>query len=147
MQLLVLQVDEKKRILMKLGEIGKYIEELEEILPTEEDYNHNLTIRRACEKTIELALEALISIISLIVARERLGFPEDEDNLITLLQKKQLLSTKMCITLKAMKGFRNILVHKYGEIDNEQAYEFLSNNLEDFNLFEREVKKYLGTKK
>ena len=139
----VKQVDEKKRILMKLEEMNKYLIELENILPTEDEYIHSLTERRASEKTIELAIEAVIAIISIIVAKERLGFPEDEDSLINLLEQKKIFSSKLCHTLRGMKGFRNVLVHKYGEIDDELAYEFLSNQLSDFEAFEKEVRKYL----
>ncbi|MBS3137704.1 DUF86 domain-containing protein [Candidatus Woesearchaeota archaeon] len=136
-------MDEKKRILMKLEEMNKYLIELENILPTEDEYIHSLTERRASEKTIELAIEAVIAIISIIVAKERLGFPEDEDSLINLLEQKKIFSSKLCQTLRGMKGFRNVLVHKYGEIDDELAYEFLSNQLSDFEAFEKEVRKYL----
>ena len=115
-------MDEKKRILMKLEEMNKYLIELENILPTEDEYIHSLTERRASEKTIELAIEAVIAIISIIVAKERLGFPEDEDSLINLLEQKKIFSSKLCQTLRGMKGFRNVLVHKYGEIDDELAY-------------------------
>ena len=37
-----------------------------------------------------------------------------------------------------MKGFRNILVHKYGEVDDEISYENLE-KLSDFDLFKEEV--------
>ena len=33
-----------------------------------------------------------------------------------------------------MKGFRNILVHKYGEIDDRKAYQDIKNGLEDFSI-------------
>lgn len=38
-----------------------------------------------------------------------------------------------------MKGFRNILVHKYGEVDDDLVYENLSDRLGDFELFIKEV--------
>lgn len=113
--------------------MNRYVDELEEILPDEEDYLHNLTIRRACEKTIEL--ETAIDIISILIARGKLGFPEAEE--------KKILSKAISEKIKGMKGFRNILVHKYGKVNNEQAYEFLSSHLSDFHEFEKEVRKYL----
>jgi len=43
------------RILVKLDEMDRYLRELGEILPEEDEYHRDLIKRRACEKTIELA--------------------------------------------------------------------------------------------
>ncbi|MBA7625277.1 hypothetical protein ES703_32704 [subsurface metagenome] len=48
--------------------------------------------------------------------------------------------------IKDMKGFRNILVHRYGKKDDKLVYTFLTQNLGDFAEFENQVKKYLGVK-
>ena len=42
-----------------------------------------------------------------------------------------------------MKGFRNILVHRYGEIDDDIAYEEIKNGLKDFEEFEKEIESFL----
>ena len=46
--------------------------------------------------------------------------------------------------LSKMKGFRNILVHKYGIVDNELVFEFLSNELDDFEKFKQEILKKIS---
>jgi uncharacterized protein YutE (UPF0331/DUF86 family) len=38
-----------------------------------------------------------------------------------------------------MKGFRNILVHEYGHVDDMIVYEILQNNLNDFEEFKQEI--------
>ena len=45
--------------------------------------------------------------------------------------------------IKEMKSFRNILVHRYGEIEDEIAYEEIKNGLEDFEKFEKEIEEFL----
>lgn len=137
----------KKRIMKKLDEIQRYREELEGILPSEEEYNANLTTRRACEKTMELMIECVLDVISMIISSEKLGLPEDEDNLIELLVRKKFISQKLAIIVKGMKGFQNILVHKYGEVKNEVAYEYMSSQLKDFDAFEKEIELYLQARK
>lgn len=42
-----------------------------------------------------------------------------------------------------MKGFHNILVHRYGKIDDELAFEMLKNNLDDFYVFLETIGKYI----
>ena len=133
----------KEKIIEKLHAMNLYLDELSELVPEEEEDYGRLQIRRACEKTIELAIEQVIDIISLIVSYRKIGIPHSEDDLITLLQKKKVLSTTLAMKIKEMKGFRNILVHKYGEIDYQQAYHFLTTELDDFTLFEKEIKKFL----
>ena len=43
-----------------------------------------------------------------------------------------------------MKGFRNILVHKYENINDELVFEFLKENLEDFDKFKEEILKFIN---
>lgn len=123
--------------------MDNYLQELEDMLPEEEEYYQNLKTRRACEKTIELAIEQVIDIASMIVSQKKLGIPHSEDDIITTLEKKKVLSQKLVKRIKEMKGFRNILVHKYGEVDDERTYHFLTAELDDFTLFEKEIKLFL----
>jgi uncharacterized protein YutE (UPF0331/DUF86 family) len=38
-----------------------------------------------------------------------------------------------------MKGFRKILVHEYGGVDDRIVYEVLQNSMDDFERFKREI--------
>jgi len=40
-----------------------------------------------------------------------------------------------------MTRFRNLLVHVYAKVDDSRVYEFLLEDLEDFDLFAREIAK------
>ncbi len=42
-----------------------------------------------------------------------------------------------------MNGFRNILVHRYGHVDDEIVYRIFSIRLNDFYDFEKQVDRYL----
>jgi uncharacterized protein YutE (UPF0331/DUF86 family) len=137
-------MDPNEKILIKLREMNNYLKELEDILPeTKKKYLQDITIRRACEKTIELAIECVIDIISIIVSHYTLGIPQSEDDLIAIVEKNNILDKQLSQKIKEMKGFRNILVHKYGEVDDEKSFRFLTEELGDFALFEREIKAYV----
>ena len=41
-----------------------------------------------------------------------------------------------------MKGFRNILAHRYGKINDEQAYEDVKDGLKDFELIINEIEEF-----
>lgn len=142
-----LQKSEKERILKKLDDIHTYLNELEEILPEEEEYTSNLVKKRACEKTIELAIESLIDICFMVITSEKLGVVEDEEHIFNILATKKVLTSQLATRLKSMKGFRNILVHRYGDVNDELTYNFLTNNLRDFSDFEQQLLKYIGNGK
>ena len=42
-----------------------------------------------------------------------------------------------------MKSFRNILVHKYGEIDDKKAFENIKEGIKDFELIVSEIEDFL----
>ncbi|MBS3124494.1 DUF86 domain-containing protein [Candidatus Woesearchaeota archaeon] len=132
------------RVLIKLDSMNTYLNELEEMLPqNEDDFLSNLTIRRACQKTIENAIEEVIDILSILVSSLKLGLPESEDDIVHIAEKNKIIDKETALKVKNMKGFRNILVHKYGEIDDSQTYEFLSHEIDDFQNFETAINSYL----
>lgn len=125
----------------------RYVKELRGMLPEEDEYLQDLVRRRACEKTVESAIESLIDVSAMIVSIEQLGLPADEKSIFDMLVKKTILSKEVAEKLKDMKGFRNILIHRYADVDDEQVHHYLTACLNDFDEFEKEVKTYMKRKK
>jgi len=125
----------------------KYVEELQSMLPDQEEYQQDLIRRRACEKTIEVAIESLIDVCAMIVSAQQFGLPENEENIFDMLIEKKILSSKFGEKLKDMKGFRNILIHRYGHVDDEMVYHNLSGCMNDFYEFENYIILYLQKQK
>ena len=46
-----------------------------------------------------------------------------------------------------MRGFRNILVHRYGDINDEISYNNIKNGLKDFDAFIDEIETFLKKNK
>jgi uncharacterized protein YutE (UPF0331/DUF86 family) len=135
------------RILLKLDEMIKYVEELKSMLPDQEEYQQDLIKRRACEKTIEVAIESLIDVSAMIVSVQQFGLPENEENIFDMLIEKKVLSGKFGEKLKDMKGFRNILIHRYGHVDDEMVYHNLRSCINDSYDFRTAVDLYLQKQK
>lgn len=138
--------EQRKRILAKLDDMVRYVEELEMMLPSEEDYLLDLVRRRACEKTVEAAIETLVDVAAMIVSAEKLGLPPDEESIFDLLGKKKILDKELCKNAKMMKGFRNVLIHRYAETNNELVYSNLKEHITDFHDFEKQIKTFLRKK-
>lgn len=135
---------DKEKVLKKLDEMNRYLSELDKILPTTKStYLADLTAKRACEKTIELAIECVIDIGSIIISSLNLGIPNDEEDIFDILERNKLLSKRMRSNLDNMKGFRNILVHRYGVVNDVMTYKYLKGNLVDFEEYEKEIRKML----
>jgi len=138
-----LEKSDRVRILTKLDEMMKYVEELQSMLPDQVEYEHDLIKRRACEKTIEVAIDSLIDVSAMIVSAQQFGLPKNEETIFDMLIEKKVISSKLGEKLKDMKGFRNILIHRYGQVDDEMVYHNLSSCMNDFFEFENNIKIYL----
>lgn len=134
---------DRERILGKVAELEGYLTELRAIAPKSFDEFRQIEKKRACERLLQIAVEAAIDICHLFVTGLRLGLPAEEDDIFEKLERAGLISTSLKETLKEMKGFRNILVHEYGEVDEEIVYEAVKARMNDFNLFKQEILKAL----
>jgi len=131
------------RIFSKLDEMIGYIKELKEMLPDKEEYLQHLIKRRACEKTIEVAIESLIDVSAMIVSAEKFGLPASEEGIFDILAGKMVISRKFGEKLKNLKGFRNVLIHRYPHIADDMVYYYLTNYLDDFYMFKSTIESYL----
>lgn len=130
---------DRERLLTKIDVLDTYLKELREILPVSFEEYKRIEKRRACERLLQVAIECAIDICGLIVIGLRLGLPAEEDDLFDKLEQAGIITSSRKESLKKMKGFRNILVHEYGHVDDSIVYEILQNNLNDFESFKQEI--------
>ncbi|MFH1802866.1 MAG: DUF86 domain-containing protein [archaeon] len=140
---------------LRIGDIEKH---LSDIIDTLEVIANNMPsdfhefkniglVKDGLYKKVEFVIESIIDICNIINSDLRLGVPEVEDNIIDNLGRKKIFDEKVVELIKEMKGFRNILVHKYGEIDDSKAYESIKDGLKDFEIIIKEVEKFLAGRK
>ena len=135
---------DQEKILSKFEELELYLEELEQIKPNNfKEYESSIEKKRSCERLLQISIESVLDICNILVTKLRIGIPSDEDDLFEKLGNKKVISKKMIKILKEMKGFRNILVHRYGKIEDERVFEILSEKLGDFDKFREEIADFL----
>lgn len=88
-------------------------------------------------------IEAIIDISNHIIARKGLGVPRTFSDAFEILNKAGLISKEESEIYKRMARFRNRLVHFYHEVDENEVYIILKNNLEDIRSFVNFVEKIL----
>ena len=134
----------KEIIRTKIKEIEESIELVGENLPdTFEVFSSMGLIKDGIYKRIEFAIENVFDICAIINTDLELGIPGDDEEIVENLVKNTILSEEMREKLKLMKGFRNIVVHRYGKIDDNLAFEILKKNIRDFYDFIRRVEEIL----
>jgi uncharacterized protein YutE (UPF0331/DUF86 family) len=136
-------VVDRERVLAKLDELDGYLRELRAVAPVR--YQEYLAVekRRACERLLQVSVEAVIDTCAVLVTGLRLGLPGEEDDLFAKLGQRGVVSAAMAETLRRMKGLRNLLVHEYGRINDQLVFETLQNRLGDFDGFKAEVLAFL----
>ncbi len=92
-------------------------------------------------KKLEFCIESVFDICAIINTDLQLGIPESDETIIDNLIKNKIIKKDMGETLKSMKGFRNILVHRYGRINDEIAYTIIKEHLQDFYTFIETIEK------
>lgn len=134
----------KELIRTKVKEIEESIGLVEEHLPgTFDEFASMGLIKDGIYKRVEFAVENVFDICAIINTDLVLGVPSDDEEIIENLVKSEILSEEMRAKLKAMRGFRNIVVHKYGKIDDKLAFTLLKENLLDFYAFIKRVEAFL----
>lgn len=130
---------DRDRILAKIDELDGYLGELRQVAPATFRAYQAIEKKRACERLLQIAIEAVIDICGLLVAGLRLGLPAEEDDLFERLAAASILSNEVIAKLRSMRGLRNILVHEYGRVDDRIVFDVIRNELGDFDAFREAV--------
>lgn len=106
-------------------------------------YGQDKIIRRFIERTLHVAIEAMIDSAQHLISDEKWREPESYRDSFVVLAENNAISRDNLDRYEKMAVFRNLLVHYYGKIDNEIVFGILKKNLEDFELFVSEIAEFL----
>lgn len=138
--------DIEARILDK----AEYVEEALTILAEKqsidrETYQSSREQRAIVEREFQTAIEACIDIAGLLLRALDVPMPETYAQRFPLLEEHDILSPETSERMRKAAGFRNILVHRYGDaIENETVYEHLQTELEWLVRYLRETRDLLN---
>jgi len=131
----------------KMTEIMESIGLVRENLPDSfEDFSRLGLVKDGIYKRTEFAIENVFDICAIINADLLLEMPENDYRIVENLAKRDILTQEMAEKIRKMRGFRNIMVHRYGRIEDEIAYSLLRNSLDDFGQFIDLIERFLETR-
>jgi len=137
----------KLEIETKLRELKKYAQLLRDYQKhSKKELKTDMTVRGAVERYMQLAIEIVIEIGEMIIAEKCFKKPETYREVIEILGKNNVLRHTFAKKLAPAAGFRNILIHRYGKLDLNELYRHLQEDVNDFDIFIRQISKYLSKK-
>lgn len=129
---------------IKMREITEGVSLVQEHLPkTAKEFGNLGLIKDGIYKRIEFAVENVFDICAIINTDLALGVPGEDDDILEHLVNNDIISKALHRKIQGMKGFRNIVVHRYGTIDDALAFQLLKENIGDFFEFVTEIEKLL----
>jgi uncharacterized protein YutE (UPF0331/DUF86 family) len=139
-----------KRIKEHLKHLNRYVLHLSDAQQLSRDEFLGDEIRQASvERFLQLAIESCLNIgnrlLSLHQFKKPIKTPESYADIFTQLHPLGVIDSEFTDRLVRMAKFRNRLVHMYWEIDREDLYRILQEDVDDFKKFQKAVVDYLNT--
>jgi len=132
----------------KLNRLKEQIIKLEEVkkeIKTVNDLKKDFRKEALIERLFQIALEMVLDIGRMIISIENLPRPEQNDEIFKILADGKIISQNFAKKAFGMGRFRNILVHGYMVIKEEQVFENLK-KLDLFKIFVKFIGEYLAKK-
>jgi uncharacterized protein YutE (UPF0331/DUF86 family)/predicted nucleotidyltransferase len=129
----------------RIGEALACIKVLEEEILNRkiEDILASEVMRRAMERCIHVAIEAMLDICRHIVSVKKLGLPSKYDDLVKLVENGKYLPKNIADKLRDYVRLRNILIHRYAKIDHAELYEEIQQLARTVRKFAKHVHKLI----
>ena len=128
----------------KITEIEESIDMVNKNLPDQiEEFVTLGIVKDGIYKRLEYAIENVFDICHVINADLSLGIPSSEEDVIQNLRNRGIIDSDISDKLMDMRRFRNIVVHRYGKIDDKIAFSLLKYELDDFERFNERIRTFL----
>lgn len=96
------------------------------------------------EHTLQTAIQGAIDVAALIAGERKLGEPDATRSLFRLLAQDGWIAPDQVDVWRKIIGFRNIVVHRYLDVDPAIVRAVLESNLQDLSAFVRSIRDRLA---
>ena len=109
----------------------------------ESDYRNRLAAKHGLQECIEACLDIANHVISAMNYRK----PEDYKDMFRVLFENRVMGRGLLERLTDMAKFRNLLVHRYEDIETKRLFLILKADLGDIRGFVKQILKFLEKKR
>ncbi len=136
---------DKNIILRKISELDMYQMQIEEFaLTTLQEYTSDWKVQRIIERTLQMMIETCADIAHHIISDKAMRSPMSYADTFKVLHENHIIDAELFPAMDNMAKFRNIVVHRYENVDAEIILIILKKHLGDFVLFRNSILKYLS---
>lgn len=140
-------MDEKEKIARKIASMRKYVDFLRSCQPLpREKLAIDYALKSAIERNFQLVIESSLDIAEILISAGNMEKPEDYRSTILILGKHGIIPPDFAERFAKAAGLRNILVHIYEDVDVDKLYDYLQDNLADFDEYVKYIAGYIGKK-
>ena len=120
----------RERIKDKIEDLERSLVELEEVVPdTLEKYLEKRKTQLICERLFEIITEGFIDLAFIFIKEKKLEMPADDEGAFNKLIDEEIIPEELGRKLQDARRMRNIIAHKYGEINNELVFNAIKNDI------------------
>lgn len=130
---------------LRIDVIERNLTEINEI--TSEGYDSFKASYRdelAAKQALLESIEACIDISNYIIATQGFRRPTDYKDIFLVMGEQGILDKTLSGKLQEMAKFRNVLVHRYINIETERIFNLMENEIDDFKEFIKQILDYLN---
>lgn len=88
-------------------------------------------------------VEACIDVANYVISVKGFTRAESYSEMFATLGRERVLEVGLAESLQEMAKFRDLLVHRYAEVDNTRVLKIVKHNLNDVREFERQIQKLI----
>lgn len=120
----------------KLSRLQSYVDELKAATDiTWETFQSDLRSKAFVERYLHLAIEEVLDIANHIISFHQWREPTGYRDMLLILSEKGIIPADRLPIFQNMASFRNMLVHRYENVDEELVFGIFNKHLDDFENF------------
>ena len=122
----------------------RFLEEIKTLSP--DQFVDSYRDAQAAKYSLLEIMEACIDIANYVISVKGFRRAEEYSEMFKVLKEEGVIGKELATKLEDMARFRNLLVHRYGEVDNRSVLEIIKHNLKNIEEFEKEIEKFIDKK-
>ena len=103
------------------------------------EFQTDKKLRKAIEWSIVSAIELCINVGRYIISENALRIPESNREVFEILSENGFISSSVLEKMKLAVGYRNMAIHRYGDIDPNTTFIIMKKHYKDIEAFLKHV--------
>jgi len=133
---------DKNLILAKAGRVDDYLRRIREKRSVAiDEFLRSMDRQESILFNLQMAIQGCIDIAAHIISDEELGVAGSTNEMFYILQENGYLPPELTEKMVAAVGFRNLIVHEYGNVDLKKVFDIACEDIEDLDLYLKTILK------